>query len=150
MADAPTLNGMVIGQAEAATRAVLDSFLAANGASFLPWVMLTLLARAGGKLAQDELVAQVRRARKLDAPPVVAALDQLLADGHVRLRPGEASLVEVTPQGLALHQRLRAGVEDITARLYRDLPAEELATAARILMILIERANAELTRDRTS
>ena len=41
-------------------------------------------------------------------------------------------------------QRIRGALEEITARLF-DFPAEDLATAGRVLAILTARANAELT-----
>ena len=144
MTTVPTLNGMVIGQAEAATRAVLDNFLAESGTSFLPWVALNLLTLAGGKLAQDERVMRVRRGRKLDAPPALAALNELIAVGHVRQTSGTPPLIEVTASGVALYNRIRSGIDAITDRLYGDLPPDELVTAARVLTILTERANAEL------
>ena len=144
MTTAPTLNGMVIGQAEAATRAVLDNFLAETGTSFLPWVTLNLLTLAGGKLAEDELALRVRRSRKVDTPPAVAALSELIGLGHVVRTAGTPSLIELTGSGIALYERIRSGIDAITDRLYGDLPPDELMTAARVLTILTERANAEL------
>ena len=44
MADTPTLNGQDIGQAERATRAVLDALLAETSTSFQSWVTLNVLA----------------------------------------------------------------------------------------------------------
>ncbi len=144
MTKAPTLNGMILGQAEAATRAVLDRLLAARGTTFLQWVALNLLTLSGGALAEEQLVARVRRGLKVDGPPVVAALDGLLSGGHVRRRSGDASFVELTTSGAALHRRLREGVDAVTGRLYRDLPADDLVVAARVLAVLTERADAEL------
>jgi hypothetical protein len=39
-------------------------------------------------------------------------------------------------------------VTGITQRLWSGLPAEDLATAGRVLSIITERANAELARER--
>ena len=44
----PPLNGQDIGQAEHATRAVLDRLLARTGTQFRGWVILNLLAAGGG------------------------------------------------------------------------------------------------------
>jgi hypothetical protein len=140
----PTLNGMIIGQAEAATRAVLDGFLASNGTSFLPWVLLTLITRAGGRIQKNELLLQVRRSRKLAEPPIVAALGQVCADGYVRVDAGDPRMIEMTSAGSVLYERLRAGVDSITTRLYANLSADDLKTTSRVLMVLTERANAEL------
>jgi hypothetical protein len=144
MTNPPTLNGRVIGQAEAATRAVLDKLLADIGTSFLSWVTLNQLTLAGGRVPHDELVLRVRRGLKVDAAPAMAALGELLAHGHVRHSSAAPSEVEVTASGYALYERVQRGIDAVTARLYGDLPAEELATAARVLTILTERANAEL------
>ena len=46
MTTTPTLNGRIIGQAERATRALLENLLATTGIGFQPWVALTNLATA--------------------------------------------------------------------------------------------------------
>jgi hypothetical protein len=45
---------------------------------------------------------------------------------------------------LARTGTIRASVSEITARLYADLPADDLAAAGRVLAVVTERANAEL------
>ncbi len=52
--------------------------------------------------------------------------------------------VELTADGLALHRRIRAGIDQITERLYGDLPRDDLATTGRILATVTQRANAVL------
>jgi DNA-binding MarR family transcriptional regulator len=52
--------------------------------------------------------------------------------------------VELTDAG---HERVRlilAGIGQITARIYGDLPADDLATTRRVLTTVAERARAEL------
>lgn len=138
-----TLNGQIIGQAERATRAVLDSYLAETGTTFVPWVTLNVLTIAGGRLARDELVPRIVLGLRTDAPSVVAALDELTAAGHVRAA-GDPAIVEVTASGEALFHRIQTGIDGISTRLYADLPAADLATAGRVLTVVTERANAEL------
>lgn len=41
-------------------------------------------------------------------------------------------------------ERVQAAVVEITARLWGDLPRDDLATAGRVLGIVLSRANAEL------
>jgi hypothetical protein len=43
-----------------------------------------------------------------------------------------------------LHGQIRAAVTQITQRLWGDVPAEDLATAGRVLGTVLARANAEL------
>lgn len=52
--------------------------------------------------------------------------------------------VELTDTGQRLHTRIRTAVTQITQRLWGDLPAEDLATAGRVLSTVLARANAEL------
>jgi hypothetical protein len=57
---------------------------------------------------------------------------------------GEGSPVTVTVAGQQLHGQIRATVTEITQRLWGDLPADELATAGRVLSTILARADAEL------
>ena len=52
----------------------------------------------------------------------------------------------VTGPARQLHSRIGTAVADITRRLWGDLPAEDLATAGRVLTVITDRANAELAR----
>ena len=70
----PTLNGRDIGQAEHATRAVLDRLLARTGTQFHGWVIINLLAASGGALGEDELTAPLGG---LDSPATRSLIDSL-------------------------------------------------------------------------
>jgi hypothetical protein len=52
--------------------------------------------------------------------------------------------VKPTDAGQQLHRQIRTAVSQITQRLWGDLPAEDLATAGRVLSTVLARANAEL------
>jgi hypothetical protein len=54
--------------------------------------------------------------------------------------------VIVTDAGRRLHSQVRTAVSGITQRLWGDLAAEDLATAARVLSTVLARANQELSR----
>nr|WP_198152924.1 hypothetical protein [Pseudofrankia sp. DC12] len=60
------------------------------------------------------------------------------------LRDGGDDRVQVTDEGLARWAEVRAAIGTITQRLWGDLPAEDLATAGRVLGIVLDRANAVL------
>jgi hypothetical protein len=97
MPPAPTLTGRDLGQAERATRAVLERLLAEHGVTFLQSVALNLLADAGSVLLErDGLVRQMTGSLKIDETPVLAAVDELVRLGLVTGGPGPECL-ELTP-----------------------------------------------------
>ena len=135
----PPLSTQVIGQAESALGALLDPLLSRTGTTFHQWLVLTVTAASGGDIDHDQLVARIRGARKIDGAQVEAAIAGLDAAG---LAEGTSRVI-LTTAGLARFAEIRGALEEITARLF-DFPAEDLATAGRVLAILTERANAEL------
>jgi hypothetical protein len=56
----------------------------------------------------------------------------------------KGTALTVTDTAQQLHSRIRTTIAEITQRLWGDLPAEDLATAGRVLSIITERASAEL------
>jgi DNA-binding MarR family transcriptional regulator len=143
MTDTPILNGQVIGQAERATRAVLDSLLAETDIDFLQWVTLNVLDAAGRSIDEADLVQRVAVGLKIDGSTALGALDDIVSSGFAAREVG-VGRVEFTPAGAALHDRVQTGIGRITERLYRDLPADDLAIAGRVLTLITARANAEL------
>ena len=136
----PSLNTQVIGQAESALGAILDPLLARTGTTFQQWLVLTVTAASGADIDRGTLVGRIAGARKMDAAEVEAAIGELAAAGQARAD----SRVTQTEAGQAANTRIPTAHEEITARLF-DFPAEDLATAGRVLAILTARANAELT-----
>jgi hypothetical protein len=128
-----TLNGQIIGQAERATRAVLDRLLDRLGTPFEQWVALNLTA-GSGPLPAAELAGRLR----IPLASAAAALSALTADGLL------ASDGTLTPAGRDRHAEILAGLAEITDRLYGDLPAGDLAVAGRVLTLVTARATAEL------
>ncbi|MET7616803.1 MarR family winged helix-turn-helix transcriptional regulator [Streptomyces sp. NPDC005408] len=144
MSTAPTLNGQVIGQAHYATRAVLESLLAPDGITFHQVLALNATADVGGGIERDALVGRMTGGLKIDESAVLATIASLAAAGLLEDLPGDVARVALTEEGRALHGRIRTGTAAITERLYGDLPAEDLATAGRVLTLVTARANAEL------
>jgi hypothetical protein len=136
----PTLNGQVIGLAHYATRAVFLRRLATVDTTFEQSIVLNLLAASGGTLTRGEIVEGATFSLKVDPEVVLEAIEQLAGRGTV----AAADEVSLTDAGQALNARIRGWVGELTERLYGDLPADDLAVAARILTTLTERANAEL------
>jgi DNA-binding MarR family transcriptional regulator len=137
----PTLSTQVIGQAESALGALLDPLLSRTGTTFNQWLVLTVTAAAGGDIDRGQLTARISGARKIDGAQVEAAIAELDAEGLVR---GTGRVI-VTSAGQARFTEIRGALEEITSRLF-DFPAEDLATAGRVLAIVTARANAELGR----
>lgn len=144
MSTTPTLNQQVIGQAEYATRAVLDRLLARMDTTFHQWVALNLTAVSGGTLSSAELIGRTTGALKIDESAVNATIAGLAASELLELLPGERPRVRLTEAGQARYQQIRAALNDLTQRLYGDLPAEDLVVAGRVLFVITARANAEL------
>lgn len=141
----PTLNGQVIGQAHYATRAVLERELAPAGVSFQQSLALNAVAAEGGVAARADLVDRMTGALKVEEAPVRATLDELTAAGLLRELPAGGSGLALTDAGRALQRRLADTVAAITARLYAGIPAEDMAVAGRVLTLVKQRADAELT-----
>jgi DNA-binding MarR family transcriptional regulator len=94
-----------------------------------------------GTLDQDGLVDRVGDALKVDRSQAHALLDALFELGLVEVHGGSA---DATDAGRRLFASVRSATAAITERLWGDLPAEDLATAGRVLSTVLERANAEL------
>ena len=137
---APTLNGLVIGQAERATRAVLDRLLAANGTPFETWVAINLVDQAGGEQDSDELIARMLDGLRIPEIDVWAAIDDARRAG---LLAGTDTLI-LTPEGTARFAAISDGIATITEGLYADLPADQLTVAAEVLLTITARAKASL------
>jgi hypothetical protein len=150
MSATPTFNAQLLGQTEKAANAILDRLLAEPGLTEPQWVALTLAVASGGTVERDEFVNRVSGALKISeagaqsllADLAVAQLLDVPDDGHAPLK--------VTDAGQQLYATIRARVGEVTDRLWGDVPAEDLATAGRVLSTVLERANAELSTGRPS
>jgi hypothetical protein len=143
MTTTPTLNGRIIGQAERATRALLENLLATTGIGFQPWVILTNLATAGATLPEAELVHRVTVGLTIPDADARATIDELVELGLTE-RSGVDGTVSLTPAGQARHDGIQGAVNELTAGLYGDLPPADLATAGQVLTLVTERARARL------
>ncbi|WP_431032056.1 MarR family transcriptional regulator [Streptomyces sp. P6-2-1] len=141
MTPAPAADSRGLALAHYAARGVLEHFLTRHGVTFQQQIVLRTAATAGSPHTPDTLVAEVRGYLKTGPATLRADLDALLArellvrDG-AHLRPTEA--------GSALLAASAAEVAPATARIWADIPAEDLAVAGRVLTRIAERANAEL------
>jgi hypothetical protein len=139
----PTLTPQVIGQAEKTLNAILDRLLAGPGLTEAQWITLTLTAGGAGSAGHGQLVAQVAHGLKVDEAQARAHVAELAA-AHLVHDAGDGSPVRLTAAGDRVHGQIRAGVAQVTERLWGDLPTADLATTGRILRIITDRASAEL------
>ncbi|SIM71778.1 hypothetical protein [Micromonospora cremea] len=147
MSTAPTLNGQVVGQAHYATRALLERAVAPLGVTF--GQALTLNVLAAGAIERTGLVHRITSTLKVDEPAAHTLITQLvdadLAQVDDRTPTGAGQpRVWLTDTGHTVQGRISDAVAGITARLYADIPADETSTAARVLTLVTQRANAEL------
>ncbi|MFG2293819.1 MarR family transcriptional regulator [Streptomyces sp. NPDC048603] len=141
---APAVNGRAIALAHHASRALLEGALDRHGVTFHQSVTLRAVAVAGESVGRDELVSAVTGSLKADESLVRGVIEELTAAKRLEEDPAEASRVRLTDAGRELYERTAAAGGEIAARLYADIPAEDLAVAGRVLALVTERANAEL------
>ncbi|WP_406440078.1 MarR family transcriptional regulator [Streptomyces sp. NBC_01613] len=139
---APTVDGRAIGLAHYAGRAVLEHVLTRHGATFQQQITLRPLAAAEGPLGRESLVGQVAGALKVDATDVQGVVEELIAK---RLVAADGSRLRVTDAGREFYTEVSAETGEISARIYAGIPAQDLAAAGRVLALVTERADAELT-----
>jgi DNA-binding MarR family transcriptional regulator len=140
----PTFSAQLLGQTEKAANAILDRLLTGTGVTEPQWVTLRITVMGGGTLDRDELIERVAGALKGRRAEADARITELAGAQLLHVPDDQRAPVRLTDAGEHLHTRIRAEVTQITERLWGDLPAEDLATAARVLSTVLIRANAHL------
>ena len=134
MTQAPTLNGQ--SSAKPSGRlAASDLLLDAENTSFVNWATINLSATQG-EIYAEALAHQLVTGLRIGHTEAQAAIDELDAAGLSTV----GVLVRLTTEGEAKYATISAGIADIAARLYRDLPHDDLVIARRILETLTDRA----------
>lgn len=135
----PSFGTAVIGQTEKALNAILERKLAGTAITEPQWVALTLTVVSGGALTGDLLVQRIAGVLKVDPAVARQRIAELVTADLVRTTPD--GVFEPTAEGQAVWSQVRAGIDQITQRLWGDLPAEDLTTAGRVLTTVLTRAN---------
>jgi hypothetical protein len=146
MSTTPTFTPQVLGQAENAHRAILERILAGTGTTYHQWVALTITAACNGAADREQLIGRVAGALKIDDEVAAATIAEMTASDLLEAQPGGGDSVGLTDMAQARYRQIRTAVGEVTARLYSDLPADDLATVGRVLSIITARANAELAQ----
>lgn len=140
-----TLTGRDIGQAERATRALLDRLLEPAGITFHEWVAMNLLANGGGSVVDaDTLMRRVAGSQQIELVAASEAVAHLVELGLAGSAGDSAAGFALTDAGVARYRDLQQSVDQLVERLYRGLAANDLATAHRVLTAITEHANREL------
>ncbi|MEU8760751.1 MarR family transcriptional regulator [Streptomyces sp. NPDC048659] len=145
-ATAPTTDGRVIALAHHAARAVLENVLTRHGLTFQQSVTLRAVTLAGGSTTPDALVADVINSLKTEESAVREVVNALVTAALLEPTPADPARLRLSATGQALFDTTTKETAEVSARLYADIPAEDLAAAGRVLTLLTERANAELAR----
>jgi hypothetical protein len=140
---APTLNPQIVGQAEKAHKPILDRILARTGTTMNQWVALKLTAVSGGAADRGQLITSITGTLRTDDAAVLTAISELTTAEFLKDLPGQGPHLEFTDAGQALYQQINSAVGEVVARAYADIPADDLATAARVLTLITTRLNAE-------
>ncbi|MFJ9905489.1 MarR family transcriptional regulator [Streptomyces sp. NPDC101152] len=138
---APVADSRALGLAHYAARAVLESVLGRHGATFQQQITLRLVAVAEQPVEREALVTQVVDALKVDAADAHHVVEELGTKGLVTV---DGSQVRITDAGRDLYAAVTAETGRVSARIWGDIPAQDLAAAGRVLATVTERANAEL------
>lgn len=139
---APVADSRALGLAHYAARGVLEHVLARHGVTFQQQIVLRAAVTAAAPQTADDLVTQVRATLKADPVAVRATLDELLAE---RLLVSDGAHLRPSDAGRELLAAVGAETAPFTARIWGGIPADDLAAAGRVLALVTERADAELT-----
>jgi hypothetical protein len=141
----PSLNPQIIGKAENALRALLERTLAGTGLAYRHWVALSVIAGSETPVDKDELVGRLGAVLKADDSTARGVIADLRATDVVEPVPGDRSQIKPTDAGRVLHRDVRAAIGPIVKGLFREIAADDLRTAARVLTLITERADEALT-----
>src|SRR5947209_8394496 len=122
---------MLLGQTEKTLQALLRATLADTGLSEPQWVTLRIANLLDGQVDRAGLISAVSdRAKFADAPEIVAVLTErgLVADG----KPTDA--------GRHLVTSMLASSDRTDGTVWRDLPADDVEAATRVLNEVLRRA----------
>jgi hypothetical protein len=144
MPPTPTFTPAVIGETEKALNGILVRELEGTGLTEPQWVTLSVAVAGSGTADADEFARRVAGVFKVGDAEARALIDSLADAQLLEIPAGDGSPVNVTVTGQELHGRIRNATGPIIRRLWGDLPADDLALAARVLTTIRERADAEL------
>jgi DNA-binding MarR family transcriptional regulator len=143
MPPAPPLT-QLIGRTERALSPLMDRVLAGTGGTFHQWVALNFTAVNGDSIDRGQLIARLANVLQIDDTAAEATIAGM-ADERL-LQTASGSVVALSDAGRERYAGIRAAIDQTTASLFADIPADDLATAQRVLTTVAERADTQLAR----
>lgn len=143
MSPAPPLT-QFIGRTERTLRALMDQVLAGTGGTFHQWVALNFTAVNGESIDRGQLIAGLANALQTDDTAAEATIAEMVDERLLLTASG--SVVALSDAGRERYARIRAAIDQTTAPLFADIPADDLATARRVLTTISERADTQIAR----
>jgi hypothetical protein len=140
----PMFSTQLLGQTEKAANAILGRLLAEPGLTEPQWVALVITATSSSALDHGQLADQVGNALKVSRPEAEARIAELASARLLSMPDGDHATVRLTGSGEQLYNRTSTATMQVTQRLWGDFPAQDLATAGRVLSTVLARANTEL------
>jgi DNA-binding MarR family transcriptional regulator len=116
----------------------MDQVLAGTGGTFYQWVALNFTAEEGESIERPQLIARLAAAMQIDYTAADAVISELGAEGLVQTDSG--SVVALSDAGRERYARIRDAIDQTTAPLFVDIPADDAATTRRVLTTISERA----------
>ncbi|MFI8916418.1 MarR family transcriptional regulator [Streptomyces sp. NPDC053513] len=138
---APLADARILGLAHYAARGLLEHVLSRHGITFTQQIALRAAINADAPQTPHDLITQIHDSLKTDPADIHAVLDDLTAR---RLLTLDGAHLRATDTARELLTAITADTAPVTARVWGDIPAEDLAAAGRVLALVTERANAEL------
>ena len=139
----PATIGQAVGIAETELTRLLAGVLAETGTPRETYLAMQRLSFLGGAPATEAFVRDLSDALALDQPAAAALADSLRTAGLIHDLERDATgggLVELTPAGAALQDRLRRSAGRLSADLVAPFDASAIETTIRTLQAVTERA----------
>jgi hypothetical protein len=127
----------LIGRTEKSLGAVLDRVLIDSGLTEAEYVALRVCSDQAGSQRTD-IEVQLSAVFRQGHGHAEHLLDRLTSNGIIEV--DESGSLRLSGAGIVLRDGIARQTSAITERLWGDLPAADLAVAARILSTVLERA----------
>ncbi|MFE0465420.1 hypothetical protein ACFW1A_39845 [Kitasatospora sp. NPDC058965] len=134
------LDPQLLGRSENLHRAMLTRTLAGTGLDYPGWAALKV-ASIGTPAPRTQLADRIVTAGRIEAERVEAALDLLLSAGLIEDTGPDLAL---TPAGTGLADTVSATAAANVGEVYGSIPAEDLATAGRVVTAINAAIEAKL------
>ena len=127
-------------------RGQIGNRLRPSGLSFMQWLTLSQLSRAGVDVVQKELASLV----SIEGPTMVGILDRLVRSGFVERRVSakdrRANTVHLTVSGHDKLGEIEGDLRALREEMLAGLSGADLETGIRLLKHIVERAQPELVK----